>query len=1162
MSYLRKRRVHHYQSTVIPIQSIALSIFKLNRPDGPGNIYAYRSSLIHHRSRAVPGENQGSYMNHRKRLFHIIVLLFITFGFATGVVAADYIGPDRVHTETSYDTCEYGGWAKSGGGCWAGTTPVDCTLCGWECDPGSCPGADYYFVSGLRVVSHTVTVTDPEATASSSVNCSVWGDASWCTQPANTVITAHEPMPANQIILVEGTRNGETFACSGTSCTVPMLEGSNALTYWAISDYGDSSRMGNRMVLQDTQTPQINASLSGTAGQNGWFVSPADLTVVYSDPLPGSGLAATSALINGTLTDVSQPVTLTEGVYAVALDVRDVAGLTAQVSQMVYVDTTAPALTPLQPQAEVNGYMNGSVIFRGTVNDVTSGVSTVLVTVDGVNWDGATLNPDDSWVLDWNSAGMADKVYTPRVAAVDNAGNRTEISLQAINLDNSPPGMSMTNAWYIWESGHLRVEDNRSGIQRIQLSVRDDQNRWPAMIWEYEVPVLERDLQWNRRFADGTIAPIGSYEVLLQAWDKLGNESWLTARIHIPAAGATPPIPPQTILITGGETPTAVPTLQETLPAVIGLISPTSVPTVNPTPVKLSFSSVPDKPASVIESSESKAPSAVDPNLLWGAAAISAAAGAAAYALQKKKEREAARKAAEEAERDAAYAKVAAYEERKKQNYLQKVYAERRRTAEALYAKCMGKVEDVELGPEEAPVIRGLEQAKDVEVYGPSKAEQQRIDKLSRVEEQTAEKDVIERSVGSKTEKKPTASERGFFGSALAWLNAQIVQPVNSTLKTGIASIKNNILNQRESKKPKPVFQEQDNNERQKTIYTPINAALSFTSSMISGITFKNDEGNITKPWWQPAIDLVVKIGISIIDPVYKWVNEKRGNSFYYDSIADFHHNNNYLNYERWDAIWGNGPNKLGLELVETQEALIKETAARSEYVSEIALAASLSIQGDSSKSFLEFIQEIRKKPSDAFGIGGFTSAQIADMKEQLLSNGIEPNCYDRHNDHEPYYDQRRPEVAAQAMIIRLEEQLKKAGEPTENKLTETDKMIVCLMTHNNAFDLNDVIYNPGDIKHYEIESNNEATNIDWEQYFQDMAISKRDGSTFKGGPTGIFANFRAGALEYNKQFMLKLAVNDIEKMLESGQWMLPEEVDFELIKELATTPPDFNEGK
>ena len=35
---------------------------------------------------------------------------------------------------------------------------------------------------------------------------------------------------------------------------------------------------------------------------------------------------------------------------------------------------------------------------------------------------------------------------------------------------------------------------------------------------------------------------------------------------------------------------------------------------------------------------------------------------------------------------------------------------------------------------------------------------------------------------------------------------------------------------------------------------------------------------------------------------------------------------------------------------------------------------------------------------------------------------------------------------------------------------------------------------------------------------------------------------------------MLKLAVNDMEVLLESGQWELPENVNFEKIKELANT--------
>jgi len=50
----------------------------------------------------------------RRKLLNVFALLAISLCFATGVVAADYIGPDRVHTETSYEVCEYGVWAHEG----------------------------------------------------------------------------------------------------------------------------------------------------------------------------------------------------------------------------------------------------------------------------------------------------------------------------------------------------------------------------------------------------------------------------------------------------------------------------------------------------------------------------------------------------------------------------------------------------------------------------------------------------------------------------------------------------------------------------------------------------------------------------------------------------------------------------------------------------------------------------------------------------------------------------------------------------------------------------------------------------------------------------------------------------------------------------------------
>jgi len=53
------------------------------------------------------------------------------------------------------------------------------------------------------------------------------------------------------------------------SCDVPLLEGENNFTFWALSSWGDSSRMGSLSARVDTRPPQIEGTLSGTPGEAG-----------------------------------------------------------------------------------------------------------------------------------------------------------------------------------------------------------------------------------------------------------------------------------------------------------------------------------------------------------------------------------------------------------------------------------------------------------------------------------------------------------------------------------------------------------------------------------------------------------------------------------------------------------------------------------------------------------------------------------------------------------------------------------------------------------------------------------------------------------------------------------------------------------------------------
>ncbi|MBI9051974.1 MAG: Ig-like domain repeat protein [Anaerolineaceae bacterium] len=440
-------------------------------------------------------------------------------------------------------------------------------------------------------------------------------------------------------IPLEGVLDGVPFFANAVN-TISFLigEGSHSLDFWALSSYGDSSTHFIENYYVDTMPPQIDAELFGILGDNNWFVSDTTLVVFYSDPVPGSGLASNSASANSTPIDVSIPITFPEGVYNLTLDVRDTAGLSTQILYTLMVDTTAPALNADQPPTESDIYMNGSVIFTGTSSDATSGVNRIEVAPDGVNWQPATLNPDGSWILDWDSSVKSDSTYTPLVASTDNAGNRTEITLQPITLDNSAPAMSVTGAWYIWESGHIVVYDSRSGIKRIELSVRDEQNRWPAREWDFDTDKLEMDLQWDRKFGDGTIAPIGDYQVLLQAWDKLGNGRWISGRIYIPEAGATAEIPLQGIIFAGEAEPTSTPLPDATEPPTsVGGSDPQPDPTIMPTSTMEAVPiSAGDEPSAILasadNSSTNEAPANTTPltnGILWGAAALAAGAAAA-----------------------------------------------------------------------------------------------------------------------------------------------------------------------------------------------------------------------------------------------------------------------------------------------------------------------------------------------------------------------------------------------------------------------------------------------------------------------------------------------------------------------------------------------------
>ncbi len=109
-----------------------------------------------------------------------------------------------------------------------------------------------------------------------------------------------------------------------------------------------------------------------------------------------------------------------------------------------------------------------------------------------------------------------------KCAEMDQAGNVGDPASITLIVDNGPPAVSITERWWIWETGELKVSPNHFPIASVQVTIRDPQNRWPAVVMSFDPDKGTDSISWNRHFADGTLAPSGEYPVVAVACDVHG----------------------------------------------------------------------------------------------------------------------------------------------------------------------------------------------------------------------------------------------------------------------------------------------------------------------------------------------------------------------------------------------------------------------------------------------------------------------------------------------------------------------------------------------------------------------------------------------------------------------------------------------------------------
>ena len=382
-------------------------------------------------------------------------LVFVVVAFLSLPALADHIGPHRTvssfawerlacHYEAVYDPpgpgffgCTLDLYEPPDGSCTAEGSvasffnPGSCS--GW---PGSCTtlpcdiSLDDSTEScsegqqGCRAVEKTVDIAPAEV--GGSVTCGVTGSGGWCRGGAELSLSGSEPLSGYSILSLEGTRNGEPFACSGAACGVPLLEGNNAFTFWARSTYGDTSFAGSAGGKLDSTAPSISGGLSGSLGEAGWYVSNVTVTASASDPALGSGLANLEVSVDGSgWGPYSGPLVLSDGEHTADLRAADGAGNSAQESLVVRVDTQPPEID-LSAAASFCPGCGQTQDIELSVQDSGSGIVEWTLTADGVLV--ASGSGPGGQTLGWNGSGVGGGSHTLTLEARDAAGNTVAVS--------------------------------------------------------------------------------------------------------------------------------------------------------------------------------------------------------------------------------------------------------------------------------------------------------------------------------------------------------------------------------------------------------------------------------------------------------------------------------------------------------------------------------------------------------------------------------------------------------------------------------------------------------------------------------------------------------------------------------------------------------------
>jgi hypothetical protein len=323
-----------------------------------------------------------------------------------------------------------------------------------------------------------------------------------------------------------------------------LSDGIYAVAFQAIDHAGNSTTM-SRTVKVDTVAPFLSAAISGVAGRMSWYVSQTTTTISARDET--SGVDRIEYNENGSEWQDGTSVVSKDGVNDIRLRAYDLAGNMSSDSLQLKVDTVNPTSQFTSPiNDSTNTLVRGDYSLSGTSADTTSGVGLSEISLDGKIWLPLAISSGDKWTYDWDTLSWGDGVYHVVVRTTDVAGNTESIESGAhvtLVVNNAPPHIKLTPEWFVWQSGTLLIKTEYFPIRNGSIVIADAQGRWPSV----KIPFGEKypaEIKWDRRFANGVLAPSGDYRVTVSACNIYNLCSEKKATVKIPWIAVVLPTEP------------------------------------------------------------------------------------------------------------------------------------------------------------------------------------------------------------------------------------------------------------------------------------------------------------------------------------------------------------------------------------------------------------------------------------------------------------------------------------------------------------------------------------------------------------------------------------------------------------------------------------------